>query len=148
MFFLKKSFFRIRKWQVSTPFMEKIHLKFPFWLLEPLPKMQCMINLTFQSQNPPNSKWPYSGNNGSKHPMLSISMACNVISCKKKSEETLKKSKSPILQCKFGSWAQKWPKIAKKTEHLIAIYSIFFYRYGIFWMPPSEFSHPGGSEYV
>ena len=24
----------------------------------------------------------------------------------------------------------------------------FFYRYGIFWMPPGESSHPGGSEYV
>ena len=52
-------------------------------------------------------------------------MAYNVISCKKKSKETLKKSKSLILQCKFGSRAQKWPKIAKKTDHLIAIYSIF-----------------------
>ena len=24
----------------------------------------------------------------------------------------------------------------------------FFYRYGIFWMPLGESSHPGGSEYV
>ena len=24
----------------------------------------------------------------------------------------------------------------------------FLYRYGIFWMPPGESSHPGGSEYV
>ena len=44
---------------------------------------------------------------GSKHPMLSLSMAYNVISCKKKSKETLKNSKSLILQCKFGSRAQK-----------------------------------------
>ena len=43
----------------------------------------------------------------------------------KKSKETLKKSKSLILLCKFGSRAQKWPKIAKKTDHSIAIYSIF-----------------------
>ena len=43
----------------------------------------------------------------------------------KKSKETLKKSKSLILQCKFGSRAQKWPKIAKKTDHSIAIYSFF-----------------------
>ena len=43
----------------------------------------------------------------------------------KKSKETLKNSKSLILQCKFGSRAQKWPKIAKKTDHSIAIYSIF-----------------------
>ena len=35
----------------------------------------------------------------------------------KKSKETLKNSKSLILQCKFGSRAQKWPKIAKKTGH-------------------------------
>ena len=34
----------------------------------------------------------------------------------KKSKETLKKSKSLILQCKFGSRAQKWPKIAKKKR--------------------------------
>ena len=26
---------------------------------------------------------------------------------------------------KFGSWVQKWSKIAKKTDHSIAIYSIF-----------------------
>ena len=58
-------------------------------------------------------KCSQSGKNGSKHPMLSISMACNVVSCKK-SEETLKRSKSLILQCKFSSRAQKWPKIAKK----------------------------------
>ena len=43
----------------------------------------------------------------------------------KKSKETLKKSKSLILQCYFGSRAQKLPKIAKKTDHSIAIYSIF-----------------------
>ena len=41
-----------------------------------------------------------------------------------KLKETLKKSKSLILQCKFGSQAQKWPKIAKKTDHSIAIGSI------------------------
>ena len=43
----------------------------------------------------------------------------------KSSKETLKKSKSLILLRKFGSRAQKWPKIAKKTDHSIAIYSIF-----------------------
>ena len=42
------------------------------------------------------------GKNGSKQ----MCMAYNVISCKKL-EETLKKSKLPILQCKFGSRAQK-----------------------------------------
>ena len=35
----------------------------------------------------------------------------------KKSKKTLKNSKSLILQCKFGSRAQKWPKIVKKTDH-------------------------------
>ena len=44
----------------------------------------------------------------------------------KKSKETLKKSKSLILLCKFGSRAQKWQKIAKKTDHSIVVYSIFF----------------------
>ena len=88
----------------------------PIWFLHsrkcPL-RTQCKIEFTYQSQNPYESK---SGKNGSKHPMLSISMAFNVISCKK-SKETLKNSKSLILQCKFGSRAQKWPKIAKKTDH-------------------------------
>ena len=45
--------------------------------------------------------------------MLSISMAHNMIS-RKKSKETLKKSKSLILLCKFCSWAQKSPKIPPK----------------------------------
>ena len=47
-----------------------------------------------------------SGKNGSKHPMLSISMAYKVISCKKVERNT-QNSKSLILQCKFGSRAQK-----------------------------------------
>ena len=51
-------------------------------------------------------KCSQSDKNGSKHPMVSISMASNVIPCKK-SKETLKKSKSLILPCKFGSRAQK-----------------------------------------
>ena len=69
-------------------------------------------------------KCSQSGKNGSKHAMLTIYMAYNVISCKN-SKETLKQSKSLILLCKFGSRAQKLPKIAKKTDHSIAIYSIF-----------------------
>ena len=43
----------------------------------------------------------------------------------KKSKETLKKSKLPVLVYKFGSRAQKSPKIPKKNDHLIAICSIF-----------------------
>ena len=73
-------------------------------------------------------KCSQSGKNGSKHPMLYISMAHNVISCKK-SKKTLKKSKSPILLCKFGSWDQKSPKMTKKNFALDLL--IFFYRYGI-----------------
>ena len=61
-------------------------------------------------------KCSQSGKNGSKHPMLSISMAFNVLSCKKVERNT-QNSKSLILQCKFGSRAQKWPKIAQKTDH-------------------------------
>merc|ERR1711949_141405 len=52
-------------------------------------------------------KCSQSGKNGSKHPMLSISMAYNVISCKKIERNTQR------------------IKIAKKTDHSIAIYSIF-----------------------
>merc|ERR1711899_546003 len=65
-------------------------------------------------------KCSQSGKNGSKHPMLSISMAYNVISCKK----------------------------VKKNRSLNRDLLNFLYRYGIFWMPPGESSHPGGSEYV
>ena len=36
----------------------------------------------------------------------------------KKSEETLKKSKSPILKCKFGFRAQKWSKIPPNNRSL------------------------------
>ena len=46
-------------------------------------RTRCKINLTYQSQNLWISKWSWSGKNGSKHPKLSISMAKNVISCKK-----------------------------------------------------------------
>ena len=51
-------------------------------------------------------------------------MADNVISYK----ETLKKPKSLILQCKFGSQAQKWPKIAKKNGSLNQDLLKFLYR--------------------
>ena len=76
-------------------------------------RTRCQIWCTIELQRARFQSCSQSGKNGSKHPRLSISMACNVISCKKL-KETLKKSKSVILLCKFGSWAQKWPKIAKK----------------------------------
>ena len=40
-----------------------------------LPSMQFKIDFTYQSQNPPNFKVVLSDKTGSKHPMLSISMA-------------------------------------------------------------------------
>ena len=42
----------------------------------------------------------------------------------------------------------KSPKIAQKTDHSIAIFSIFLNRYGIFWMVPGESPFLEGSEYV
>ena len=72
--------------------------------------------------------------------MLSLSMAYNVIS--------YKKSKETILLCKFGSQAQKSPKMPKKNFALNRNLLNFFYRYGIFWMVPCESSCPDGSEYV
>ena len=50
----------------------------------------------------------------------------------KKSKETLKKPKSLILQCKFGSRAQKWPKTTKKRitqsqfTHFFCIGMVYF----------------------
>ena len=42
----------------------------------------CMINLTFKSQKPPNFKVVLGGKKGSKHSIISISIADNVISYK------------------------------------------------------------------
>ena len=45
----------------------------------------------------------------------------------------------------------KWPNFRpkmKKNGSLNRDLLNFLYRYGIFWMPPGESSHPGGSEYV
>ena len=39
----------------------------------------------------------------------------------KKSKETLKNSKSLILQCKFGSRAQKWPKMKPHCAHYLTL---------------------------
>ena len=63
------------------------------------------------------TRGPRGPKNCSKHQTLSISVAYNVISCKK-SKETLKKSKSRILLFKFGSQAQKWRKIPHKNRSL------------------------------
>ena len=39
-------------------------------------------------------------------------------------------------------------KICQKNGSLNRDLLNFLYRYGIFWMPPGESSHPGGSECV
>ena len=52
------------------------------------------------------------------------------------------------LLCKSGSRPQKLAKKAQKNRSLNRDLLNFLYRYGIFWMPPGESSHPGGSEYV
>ena len=41
-----------------------------------------------------------------------------------------------------------YPIFQKKKGLLNRDLLNFLYRYGIFWMPPGESSHPGGSEYV
>ena len=74
-------------------------------------------------------------------------MAYNVISCQKLLK-TLKFWKSLNSLCKSGSWPQKSPKKAQKTDHSIAIYSNFWIGMVYFWVPPGESSCPDGSEYV
>jgi len=72
----------------------------------------------------------------------------------KKSKETLKKNQNRWFYNRWFYNVNMAPELKndqkslKKTDHLIAIYSFFCIAYGIFWMPPGEFSHPGGSEYV
>ena len=84
--------------------------------------------------------------NGSKHPMLQISMADNMISYKTIKRD-IQKPKSLILLYRSAPELrndQKSPKNGSLNRDLLN----FLYRYGIFWMPPGESSHPGGSEYV
>ena len=73
-------------------------------------RTQCKIEFTYQSQKPPNLKVVKRVLNTQCYQYLLLTMWFHA----KKSKETLKKSKSLILQCKFGARAQKWPKIAKK----------------------------------
>ena len=79
--------------------------------------------------------------------MLSISMAGNVISCKK---DQKKCSKNKIAEFTINSAPElgNEQKSPKKRITQLRFAQFFFYRYGIFWMPPGESSHPGGSEYV
>ena len=74
-------------------------------------------------------------------------MADNVISYKKKSKETFKKTKSLISLYKFGPRLQKSTEISKKTITQ-SRFTQFPYRSGMFWMVPGESSCQGGSEYV
>ena len=68
------------------------------------------------------SKWCQSVKKGVMDLFLSISMAYNVILCQKVAENT----QSLNSLCKSGSRPQKSPKKAQKTDHSIAIYSIFW----------------------
>ena len=69
---------------------------------------------------------------------LSISVAYDVISCRKVAEnaQILKIAKFPTSH------------ITKKNGSLNRDLLKFLNRYGIFWVPPSEASCPDGSEYV
>ena len=55
-------------------------------------------------------------------------------------------------QCYQYLWLSMWFHAKKSKETLKNSKSLillnFLYRYGIFWMPRGESSHPGGSEYV
>ena len=73
---------------------------------------RCQIWGTIELHRTLFQKCSHSGINGSKHPMLSISMAYDVISCKKNP-----KKKMLTFPCRFCSQAQKLPKIYKKTLH-------------------------------
>ena len=67
--------------------------------------------------------------------MLSISMADDRISYKKM-KRNAQKPKPLILQCKFGSRAQKWPKIAKKRftqSRFTQNFELVWYILGVTW---------------
>ena len=85
------------------------------------------------------SKWSHTGKNGSKHRCY-LYLLLKFDFMQNKSKETLKKSKSPILQYKSGSPAQKWPKIAKKriTQSWFAHFLyVWYFLDGIWWIPMS-----------
>ena len=79
--------------------------------------------------------------------MLSISMAYNVISCKK-IERNTQKIKIADFTMYIRLPSSEMTKNRQKNGSLNRDLLNFLYRYGIFWMPPGESSHPGGSEYV
>ena len=67
-------------------------------------------------------KCSQSGKNGSKHPMLSISMACNVISCKKNRKKHSKNQNRRFYNVNSAPELRNDQKTPKKTDHSIAIY--------------------------
>ena len=76
-----------------------------------------------------------------------MSMAYNVISCKKNGRNTQKiKIADFTMQIRLPS--SKMTKNRQKNGSLNRDLLNFWYRYGIFWVPPDESSCPGGSEYV
>ena len=77
--------------------------------------------------------------------MLSISMADNVISYKKVKRNAQKKQNRWFY---YTLPRSEITKNCQKNGSLNRDLLNFLYRYGIFWMPPGESSHPGGSEYV
>ena len=79
--------------------------------------------------------------------MLSLSMAFNVISCKKVERNT-QKLKIGDFTMLIRLPSPELTKNRQKNGSLNCDLLNFLYRYGIFWMPPGESSHPGGSEYV
>ena len=79
--------------------------------------------------------------------MLSISMAYNVISFKK-SQNKHSKTQNRWLYNVNSAPEPRNDKNRQKNGSLNRDLLNFLYRYGIFWMPPGESSHPGGSEYV
>ena len=72
-------------------------------------KTQCKIEFTFQSQKPPNLKVVEMALNAQCYQYLWLTYDF----IQKESKETLKKTKSLILQCKFGSRAKNDQKLSK-----------------------------------
>ena len=64
--------------------------------------------------------------------------------------QKIKNMQQVEMDCNFLSkqFVYEMTKNRQKNGSLNRDLLNFLYRYGIFWMPPGESSHPGGSEYV
>ena len=82
------------------------------------------------------SKWSYNGKNGPKHPMLSISITDDLISCKKIKRNS---EKVKIADFVIFIWLPTSGNTKKKPS-LNRDLLKSLYRYGIFWMVPGESS--------